>query len=93
MWNLASKLIVQQFATICRRDYVFEDTFHQLSLRTPEELRGRMLIHFMNEEGIDAGGVTREWFLILTREIFKAGPPLTTRVYIDTDVHCSLTTI
>ena len=33
-------------------------------------MRGRLDIHFHGEEGIDAGGLTREWFEILAREMF-----------------------
>lgn len=54
-----------------RRSQVFEDTFHQLRPRTAEEMRGRLQVNFYNEEGIDAGGLTREWFMILSREIFN----------------------
>ena len=54
-----------------RRDNVFEDSFHQLRFRTPEEMRGRLVVNFHDEEGIDAGGLTREWYLVLSREIFN----------------------
>ena len=30
-------------------------------MRTPEELRGRLQVTFQGEEGVDAGGLTREW--------------------------------
>lgn len=30
-----------------------------------------MSVHFLGEEGMDAGGLTREWFLIMSREIFN----------------------
>jgi len=54
-----------------RREQVFEDSFHQLRMRSAEEMRGRLVINFQGEEGIDAGGVTREWFMVLSREIFN----------------------
>eukprot|EP00981_Chlorochromonas_danica_P007094 scaffold1551_cov164-Ochromonas_danica.AAC.22 len=54
-----------------RRTQVFEDTFHQLRSRTADEMRGRLQINFYNEEGVDAGGLTREWYTILSREIFN----------------------
>ena len=54
-----------------RRGQVFEDSFHQLRMRTAEELRGRLQVNFQGEEGIDAGGLTREWYLVLSREIFN----------------------
>jgi E3 ubiquitin-protein ligase HUWE1 len=50
---------------------IFEDSFHQLRMRTAEEMRGRLAVNFHGEEGIDAGGVSREWFLVLAREIFN----------------------
>ena len=34
------------------------------------ELKGKLQIEFKNEEGYDAGGVTREWFLSLSKLIF-----------------------
>mmetsp|Transcript_6950 Transcript_6950/g.10949 ORF Transcript_6950/g.10949 Transcript_6950/m.10949 type:complete len:910 (-) Transcript_6950:407-3136(-) len=54
-----------------RRSQVFEDSYHQLRIRSAEELKGRLTVAFVGEEGIDAGGVTREWYLILSREIFN----------------------
>jgi hypothetical protein len=54
-----------------RRNQVFEDSFHQLRSKRAEDLRGRLQIGFYGEEGIDAGGLTREWYMILAREIFN----------------------
>jgi len=36
-------------------------TFH----RSPEEMRAKMSVHFQGEEGIDAGGVSREWYQVI----------------------------
>jgi E3 ubiquitin-protein ligase HUWE1 len=36
-----------------RRGQVFEDSFHQLRMRTSEEMRGRLQVNFHGEEGID----------------------------------------
>lgn len=54
-----------------RRNQIFEDTFQQLRSRTAEEMRGRMQVNFYGEDGVDAGGLTREWYTILSREIFN----------------------
>ena len=54
-----------------RRKFVFEDAYHQLRLRNAEEMRGRLHITFRNEEGVDAGGLSREFFAILAKEIFN----------------------
>ena len=34
-------------------------------------MKGKLSVRFSGEEGIDAGGVTREWFVILSREMFN----------------------
>jgi hypothetical protein len=35
------------------------------------ERRGKLQVSFYGEEGIDAGGLTREWYSILAREMFN----------------------
>jgi len=54
-----------------RREHVFEDTFHQLRSRTAEEMRLKLSVAFQGEEGIDAGGVSREWYMVMAREMFN----------------------
>eukprot|EP00250_Pteridium_aquilinum_P016180 c22986_g1_i1 orf=330-11435(+) len=66
---------------ICvRRPYVLEDSYNQLRMRTVEELKGRLTVQFQGEEGIDAGGLTREWYQLLSRVIFDKGALLFTTV-------------
>ena len=38
----------------------------QVCCRSPEEMRGKLTVHFQGEEGIDAGGLTREWYQVHT---------------------------
>ncbi|XP_046372246.1 E3 ubiquitin-protein ligase HUWE1-like isoform X1 [Haliotis rufescens] len=54
-----------------RRENVFEDSFRELFRRSPEEWKQRFYIVFEGEEGQDAGGLLREWYLIISREIFN----------------------
>ena len=54
-----------------RREFVFEDSFHQILPRKPEELKGRLTIVFQGEEGVDAGGLTREWYLTLSKQMLN----------------------
>jgi hypothetical protein len=54
-----------------RRQHVFEDAYHQLRPRDADEMRGRLHITFVNEEGVDAGGLSREFFGILAKEMFN----------------------
>mmetsp|Transcript_27930 Transcript_27930/g.67867 ORF Transcript_27930/g.67867 Transcript_27930/m.67867 type:complete len:3798 (+) Transcript_27930:39-11432(+) len=57
----------------CRRDRLFEDSYHQFQLRSADELKSPITVRFHGEEGVDAGGLTREWFLMLSRAIFNPG--------------------
>jgi hypothetical protein len=61
-----------------RRQYVFEDSFQQLRYKTTDEMRRRLNVVFEGEEGLDAGGLTREWYGVLAREIFNANYALFT---------------
>ncbi|KAI0063633.1 hypothetical protein BV25DRAFT_1854068 [Artomyces pyxidatus] len=54
-----------------RRQRVFEDSFHSLQRKSGEQIKyGKLSVRFYDEEGVDAGGVTREWFQILARQMF-----------------------
>ncbi|KAI8376627.1 hypothetical protein EDC96DRAFT_436149 [Choanephora cucurbitarum] len=54
-----------------RRAHVFEDTYQKLQGLTGEEIKhGKLNVSFHNEEGVDAGGVAREWFSVLARQMF-----------------------
>ncbi|KAG6874485.1 hypothetical protein C0995_010395 [Termitomyces sp. Mi166 len=54
-----------------RRARVFEDSFQYLQRKTGEQIKyGKLSVRFYDEEGVDAGGVTREWFQILARQMF-----------------------
>lgn len=54
------------------RDDVLNQFFHCVQNYSPRQfLRGSFHVTFHNEPGMDAGGLTREWLLLLTRSIFK----------------------
>ena len=55
-----------------RRDQVFLDSFKFLHFKSGDEIKyGKLSIRFHGEEGVDAGGVTREWFQVLSRQMFN----------------------
>ncbi|KAI5270030.1 hypothetical protein E4T47_06542 [Aureobasidium subglaciale] len=55
-----------------RRDQIFMDSFKNLYYKSPNEIKyGKLNIRFHGEEGVDAGGVTREWFAALSRQMFN----------------------
>lgn len=54
-----------------RRDNVFHDSYRNLAFKRDDEVKyGKLNVRFHGEEGVDAGGVTREWFQVLTRAMF-----------------------
>uniref|UniRef100_A0A158P6V3 HECT-type E3 ubiquitin transferase n=1 Tax=Angiostrongylus cantonensis TaxID=6313 RepID=A0A158P6V3_ANGCA len=54
-----------------RRSQIFSDSFRELYRLRPSEWKHRFYIIFQGEEGQDAGGLLREWFSVITREIFN----------------------
>ncbi len=56
-----------------RREHVFHDSFKSLYFKSGDEMKfSKLNIRFHGEEGVDAGGVTREWFQVLARQMFDA---------------------
>ncbi|KDO31194.1 hypothetical protein SPRG_03812 [Saprolegnia parasitica CBS 223.65] len=52
------------------RSNLLHNSCEQLLWATPDQLHQSMRIKFMNEPGVDAGGLEREWFTLMTQEIF-----------------------
>lgn len=71
--KLHSKEIEKQtLAVSIRRDQVFLDSYRALFFKSSEEFRNAKLdVSFKGEAGIDAGGVTREWYQVLSRQMFN----------------------
>nr|DBA13759.1 TPA: hypothetical protein GDO54_017098 [Pyxicephalus adspersus] len=67
----------EDMAVHVRRDHVFEDSYRELHRKSPEEMKNRLSGIFLNyivfegEEGQDAGGLLREWYMIISREMFN----------------------
>lgn len=67
-----------------RRDQVFLDSYRSLFFKSVEEFRNsRLEVNFKGEAGIDAGGVTREWYQVLSRQMFNPDYALFTAVASD----------
>lgn len=54
-----------------RRNYIFEDSYHQLKDRKAEEMKSKITVKIVGEEAIDVGGVKREWLTLLAKEMFN----------------------
>uniref|UniRef100_A0A8C2IVY5 HECT-type E3 ubiquitin transferase n=1 Tax=Cyprinus carpio TaxID=7962 RepID=A0A8C2IVY5_CYPCA len=53
------------------RKTLFEDSFQRIMSCHPQDLRRRLWIIFPGEEGLDYGGVAREWFFLLSHEVLN----------------------
>ncbi|KAK4476301.1 hypothetical protein MN116_001503 [Schistosoma mekongi] len=60
-----------QTKLLISRDNLLEDSFQLVSQMSSSGLRRRLSITFLHEEGLDYGGVAREWFYRLSREILN----------------------
>lgn len=53
-----------------RRSRVLDDSFAAVMRMSGNELKKRLVIKFEGEDGLDYGGVSREWFFLVSHEIF-----------------------
>lgn len=73
--SLVSRRAIEQYLTLdVRRDCLVEDSLRAVSEvigSGSEDVKKGLRIIFRGEEGIDAGGLRKEWFLLLIREVFN----------------------
>ncbi|PWY82881.1 hypothetical protein BO70DRAFT_314240 [Aspergillus heteromorphus CBS 117.55] len=70
---MSRKAISQYLMLKVRRDCLVEDSLRGVSEvvgSSQEEIKKGLRIEFVGEEGVDAGGLRKEWFLLLVREVF-----------------------
>ncbi|CCF58730.1 hypothetical protein KAFR_0F01340 [Kazachstania africana CBS 2517] len=53
-----------------RRSHIAQDSLRCIQSRQADLLKS-LRVEFVNEEGIDAGGLKKEWFLLLTKTLFS----------------------
>lgn len=54
-----------------RRTNLFEDSYNIVSSMPVRDLKRRLMIKFAGEDGLDYGGVSREFFYLLSHEMFN----------------------
>ncbi|XP_051907248.1 E3 ubiquitin-protein ligase NEDD4-like isoform X10 [Hippocampus zosterae] len=64
--------IPNRFEMKLHRGNIFEESYRRImSLKKPDVLKARLWIEFESEKGLDYGGVAREWFFLLSKEMFN----------------------
>ncbi|KAI8338086.1 E3 ubiquitin-protein ligase RSP5 [Chlamydoabsidia padenii] len=54
-----------------RREHIFEDSYNEIMRHSPADLKKRLMIKFDGEDGLDYGGLSREFFFLLSHKIFN----------------------
>ncbi len=53
------------------RQEIFEESYRLVMKMRPKDMRKRLMVKFRGEEGLDYGGVAREWLHLLSREMLN----------------------
>ena len=54
-----------------RRTHIFEDSYAEIMRQSATDLKKRLMIKFDSEDGLDYGGLSREFFFLLSHEMFN----------------------
>jgi len=67
----AMRILSGQCHIKVRRSHIFEDSFAEIQRQSPTDLKKRLMIKFDGEDGLDYGGLSREFFFLLSHEMFN----------------------
>ncbi|EDV20108.1 uncharacterized protein TRIADDRAFT_32551, partial [Trichoplax adhaerens] len=54
-----------------RRSHIVSDSLNEIANKQ-DQLKKKITVTFIGEPGLDMGGLTKEWFLLLIRQIFRS---------------------
>ncbi|KAJ3115576.1 hypothetical protein HDU96_000400 [Phlyctochytrium bullatum] len=54
-----------------RRNNIFEDAYSEIMRHSPADLKKRFMVKFHGEDGLDYGGLSREFFFLMSKEMFN----------------------
>uniref|UniRef100_A0A4W3GG36 HECT-type E3 ubiquitin transferase n=1 Tax=Callorhinchus milii TaxID=7868 RepID=A0A4W3GG36_CALMI len=70
--KLRKPVIPNRFEMKLRRNTILEDSYRKImSVKRADFLKARLWIEFDSEKGLDYGGLAREWFFLLSKEMFN----------------------
>lgn len=67
----ALRILSGQCHVKVRRTHIFEDSYAEIMRQSPNDLKKRLMIKFDGEDGLDYGGLSREFFFLLSHEMFN----------------------
>ncbi|KAI9875960.1 MAG: hypothetical protein M1830_007675 [Pleopsidium flavum] len=67
----ALRILSGQCHVKVRRSHIFEDSYAEIMKQSATDLKKRLMVRFDGEDGLDYGGVSREFFFVLSHEMFN----------------------
>ncbi|RKF60978.1 E3 ubiquitin-protein ligase RSP5 [Erysiphe neolycopersici] len=67
----ALRILSGQCHVKIRRSHIFEDSYAEIMRQSASDLKKRLMIKFDGEDGLDYGGLSREFFFLLSHEMFN----------------------
>ncbi|KAI9822741.1 MAG: hypothetical protein M1832_002974 [Thelocarpon impressellum] len=67
----ALRILSGQCHVKVRRNHIFEDSYAEIMRQSATDLKKRLMIKFDGEDGLDYGGLSREFFFLLSHEMFN----------------------
>ncbi|KAI9678114.1 MAG: hypothetical protein M1817_006058 [Caeruleum heppii] len=67
----ALRILSGQCHVKVRRDHIFEDSYAEIMRQSATDLKKRLMVKFDGEDGLDYGGLSREFFFLLSHEMFN----------------------
>ncbi|KAI9835552.1 MAG: hypothetical protein M1819_002003 [Sarea resinae] len=67
----ALRILSGQCHVKVRRSHIFEDSYAEIMRQSATDLKKRLMVKFDEEDGLDYGGVSREFFFVLSHEMFN----------------------
>ncbi|KAG0638914.1 hypothetical protein HOY80DRAFT_1137176 [Tuber brumale] len=87
--SIASRRTINQYLVLkVRRECLVEDSLKGISegVGSLDDIKKGLRIEFIGEDGVDAGGLKKEWFLLVARDVFD--PSYGMFVYDDDSQYC-----
>lgn len=74
--SIATRRTINQYLVLrVRRECLVEDSLKGISegVGSLDDIKKGLRIEFIGEDGVDAGGLKKEWFLLVARDVFDPG--------------------
>lgn len=71
LFSTKSQLQSPQGANVCERFFCVRLQLEMIAMENPADLKKQLYVEFEGEQGVDEGGVSKEFFQLVVEEIFN----------------------